>query len=80
MVIVDFSFKFQKELGKIKDNTTKERLKKQIERIVENPEVGKPMMYMRKGTREVYISPFRLSYSYFNDKIVFLEIYHKDEQ
>lgn len=38
--------------------------------------------YSRKGTREVYISPYRLAYAYFQteNKIVFLDIYHKDEQ
>ena len=47
-----------------------------------NPEVGKPMKYVRKGTREVYIGSFRLSYAYINEenKIIFLDLYHKDEQ
>ena len=30
--------------------------------LKENPELGKPMRYGRKGTRELYIAPFRLSY------------------
>jgi hypothetical protein len=40
------------------------------------------MRFDRKGTREVYLPPFRLSYLY--DKtsniLYLLEIYHKDEQ
>src|SRR3989344_2073429 len=49
---------------------------------IENPEVGKPMMYDRKGTREVYVKPFRLSYAYIKheNKIIFLDLYHKDGQ
>ena len=71
-----------KLICKIKHTVTKERVKKQIAKIVENPETGKPMMYGRKGTREVYVSPYRLSYFYLKeeDKIVFLGLYHKDEQ
>jgi len=40
------------------------------------------MRYSRKKTREVYIPPFRLSYLYDkrNDTLVFLSLYHKDEQ
>jgi len=40
------------------------------------------MKYIRKGTREVYIPPFRLSYLYIKEenKIVFLDLYHKDKQ
>jgi Plasmid stabilisation system protein. len=61
----------------------KERLKAQIIRIVNNPEIGKPMRYSRKHTREVYISPYRLSYfatTGKKDLLVFLALYHKDEQ
>ena len=73
---------FEKRLGKIKDTIFKIRIKKQIEKIIENPEIGKPMRYTRKGTREVYVSSFRLSYVYLKDedKIIFLDLYHKDEQ
>ena len=40
------------------------------------------MRYARKGTRELYISPFRLSYLYLKeeDKIIILDLYHKDGQ
>jgi hypothetical protein len=40
------------------------------------------MRYTRKGTREVYIAPFRLAYEYLKieDRIIFLKLYHKDEQ
>ena len=73
---------FEKKLNKIKDGLLKLRLKKLIAKIIESPEIGKPMMYARKGTREVYIPPFRLSYTYIKeeDKIEFLDLYHKDEQ
>jgi len=78
---VDYDPEFIKLLGKL-DNSIKEKVKKQIQKIIENPEIGKPMKYARKDTREVYISPFRLSYSYIKheDKIIFFELYHKDEQ
>ena len=40
------------------------------------------MQYSRKGTRELYIPPFRLSYEYKKDedKIIILDLYHKDKQ
>ena len=81
MLNIDFQPDFLKKIGKIKDNGVKEKVKKQIEKIVQNPEI-KPMMYGRKGTRELYVPPFRLSYAYVKDenKIVFLELYHKDQQ
>ena len=80
MVNVEYELAVQKKIHKRKDQGLKDRIKKQIEKIILNPEIGKPMKYSRKNTREVYISPFRLSYAYEVNKIIFLELYHKDEQ
>lgn len=82
MVKVAFDSHFKRTVKRIRDGKLKEKVKKQIRKIVENPETGKPMRYTRKDTREVYISSFRLSYIYLReeDKIVFLELYHKDKQ
>jgi len=82
MVDVDHHPHFLKLFQKLKDSTLKEKIKKQIAKIIENPEIGKPMMYSRKGTRELYTSPFRLSYMYSKEenKIILLDLYHKDYQ
>lgn len=82
MVTVAFDKIFEKRIKKIKDGELKNRVKKQIEKIVNNPEIGKDMSYSRKGTREIHIPPFRMSYKYEkkNDKIIFLDFYHKDKQ
>lgn len=79
---VDKTDEFVKILQKIRDEAVKEKVKKQILKIMENPEIGKPMQYSRKGTREVYVPPFRLSYAYIQeeDRIILLDLYHKDEQ
>ncbi|HIH19027.1 TPA: type II toxin-antitoxin system RelE/ParE family toxin [Candidatus Micrarchaeota archaeon] len=82
MVAVSYSPNFSHLFRKIKDNSLKEKLKNQLRKIIENPEIGKPMKYARKGTREVYVAPFRLSYAYLKeeDKLVILDLYHKDRQ
>ena len=73
---------FIKKFSKIKDKTMKSYLIKQIEKIIKNPEIGKPMKYQRKGTRELYVKPYRLVYVYIkiNNIILFLDVYHKDYQ
>jgi mRNA-degrading endonuclease RelE of RelBE toxin-antitoxin system len=82
MVNVAFDPHFESTVRKIKDDALKERVKKQISKIVAFPDVGKPMRYIRKDTREVRVAPFRISYIYLKneDKIIFLDLYHKDEQ
>jgi len=82
MVKAVFDSSFRKKFSKIKDKLLKEKIIKQIDKLRNNPEAGKPMRYSRKGTRELYIEPFRLSYVYRieDDLIEFLDLYHKDEQ
>jgi len=82
MLNIEHKDDFLRTIAKIKDQAFKERVKKQVEKIIDNPEVGKPMRYARKGTRELYVPPYRLSYAYLKaeNKIIFLRIYHKNLQ
>lgn len=81
MVEIRFDKRFVDIFSKL-DGSIREKVQKQIKKIVENPQVGKPMRHDRKGTRELYIKPFRLSYAFFLDKnlVYILDLYHKKEQ
>ena len=81
MVKIQTSEKFERILDKI-DNTLKLQIDKLLDRIIANPEVGKPMRYERKGTRELYVGSHRLVYAFdkVTDTIFLLNFYHKDEQ
>ena len=82
MLNISYSDNILKSISKIKDKTEKEKIKKQIIKIIKNPEIGKPMRYSRKGTRELYVGSYRLAYSYLKkeNKIILLDFYHKNEQ
>lgn len=84
MVNVTFDDDFQRTIAKIKDQEVQKSIKNKIKKIVENPEIGKPLRNVRKGTREVYVGggSLRLAYAYYKerDTLEFLELYHKDEQ
>ena len=79
MVEIRFDKKFKVIFSKVKDESLRDKIKKQIKKIFENPEIGKPMRNIRKGTRELYIQPYRLSYVFnFQEQIVYvLDLYHK---
>ncbi len=72
---------FLRQLKKI-DKSYLNRIEKLIIKIINNPEIGKPMRFNRKGTREIYLSSFRLSYAYnkTQDILYLLDIYHKNKQ
>jgi mRNA-degrading endonuclease RelE of RelBE toxin-antitoxin system len=70
---------YEKNTKHIKDKETKDRIKKQIKRIIENPEIGKPLRHDLKGERSVHIKPFRLVYICENDKLILLRFEHRKE-
>ena len=82
MLKVEYSDDLLKIITKIKDASLKKKIKKQIKKIIEQPEIGKPMKYARKGTRELYTGSYRLAYAYIKDKnkLIFLDLYHKNKQ
>ena len=58
------------------DSFLREKLEKQIKKIIENPNVGKPLKYSR-GERTLYIRPFRLIYAVRGDEIILLKFEHR---
>ena len=70
--------KFEKDVKKIKNGSIKTRLKKQIKKISENPNVGKPLKHELKEERTIYIKPFRLIYTVQEDKLILLKFEHRN--
>ncbi|MDP2717840.1 MAG: type II toxin-antitoxin system RelE/ParE family toxin [Candidatus Micrarchaeota archaeon] len=56
------SDEFQNDYRKIKDSTTKERIKKALASILENPDKGKNLHYNLKGKKSVRIGVYRIVY------------------
>ena len=71
--------KFEREFKKIKDERLKEKLKKQIIKITENPNFGKPLRYELKGEWTIYVKPYRLIYKIEDDKLILLRFEHRDD-
>jgi len=75
MVKITPSKAFIKDVKRL-DSFNRERLEKQIRKIVKNPNVGKPLKYTR-GERSLYIKPFRLVYATRKDEIILLKFEHR---
>ena len=67
--------KFIKDIKRLDDFSLK-KIEKQIMKILETPEVGKPLKYTR-GERSIYIKPFRLIYAIRKDEIILLKFEHR---
>ena len=75
MVKITPSKAFIKDVKRL-DSFNREKLEKQIRKIVKNPNVGKPLKYTR-SERSLYIKPFRLVYATRKDEIVLLKFEHR---
>ena len=71
--------KFEQEFKKIRDRATQDKLEKQIRKIYENPNFGRPLRYDLKGERSIYVKPYRLIYKVEGDKLILLRFEHRKE-
>jgi len=71
------SKKFIKETKRL-DSFLRQKLKKQILKILNTPFVGKPLKH-RRNERTIYVKPFRLIYSINKDELILLKFEHRKE-
>ncbi len=71
--------KFETSFKRIRDKRTKDRIIKQIERIIADPGVSKPLRYSLKGERSVRIPPYRLIYKVEVDRLYLLRFFHREK-
>jgi len=69
--------KFDRELRKLRHKTVKDRVKEQIEKILDNPETGKPLRFAPKDERSVYVPPYRLIYAVQGAPLYLLRFEHR---
>ncbi len=74
-----FSQEFRDEFQKIKDKTTRIRIIKQLKKLEELPEAGKPLKYEWKNHRSVRVPPFRIIYHIQQDKLIIICFDHRKE-
>ena len=72
-----YTSKFEHDVRRLKDKGIKDRLEKNIRKIIENPEIGKPLSYALKGERTIRIPPFRLIYSISENRLILLRFEHR---
>ncbi len=68
------SEEFQKDYGKINDRATKERIKKALAALLENPEKGKKLHYDLRDKRSLRIDPLRIIYQIVHVDILVLKL------
>ena len=74
---VIYTAEFKRDVRKVKDNKIRDRIKKIVQKIRDNPEVGKPLRYDLFGLRSIQIPPFRILYEIREDLIILHKFEHR---
>ena len=75
MVRIVPSNTFKKNIKRL-NQFERDKIEKQIKKIIKNPNVGKPLKYKR-GERTLYIKHFRLIYAVRGNEIILLKFEHR---
>ena len=71
--------KFERDVRRIKDKGLKDKLQNQIDKVADDPEIGKPLRYNLQGESSIYVRPYRLIYKVEGDKLILLRFEHRKE-
>lgn len=74
-----YTEKFERDVRRVRDGLLRERLEKQIRKVVEDPELGKPLRYGLKGEWTVRVKPYRLICAVQGDRLVLLRFERRKE-
>ena len=74
---IEYTKEFSDDIKKIKDKKIQNRIKKIIQKIIDDPEIGKPLKYELKGLRSVKLPPFRIIYEYKDNTIILYKFEHR---
>ena len=71
--------KFERNLKSLKDKSFLGRVVTQIEKIKNDPDIGKPLRYVLRGEKTIHVGPYRLIYAVEKDKLILLRFMHRKE-
>jgi addiction module RelE/StbE family toxin len=72
-----YTDEFKKDIRKIKDRNCQVKIKKMIQKIIENPSIGKPLKYELVGLMSIRITKSRLIYEVRDDTIILHKFEHR---
>ena len=73
-----YTSKFERDVRKTKDKGVRDKLQKIINKVLEHPEIGKPLSYALKGERTVRVPPFRLIYAISGNTLILLRFENRN--
>ena len=75
---IAYTHEFRRGIKKVRDKAMQRKARKIVEKIIDNPDIGKPLRYELAGMRSVRVPPFRILYELSGDHLIFHTFEHRD--
>jgi mRNA-degrading endonuclease RelE of RelBE toxin-antitoxin system len=75
---IAYTHEFRRGIKKVRDKAMQRKARKIVEKIIDNPDIGKPLRYEPAGMRSVRVPPFRILYELSGDYLIFHTFEHRD--
>ena len=69
--------KFEREVRKLGDRSVKSRVRNVVQKIIEDPELGKPLRFELRGERSIRVLSYRLIYAVEANTLYLLRFEHR---
>ena len=81
IIRITYSTEFEKALKRLtkQNRKTFEQLENQIEKILREPQIGKPLRYTLKNRRRLHVGSFVLVYEFHRNELRFIDFDHHDK-
>ena len=81
IIRITYSTEFEKALKQLikQDRKTFEQLENQIEKVLREPQIGKPLRYTLKNRRRLHVGSFVLVYEFHRNELRFIDFDHHDK-
>lgn len=73
-----YTHEFRRDIKKIRDKAMQGKIKKVIEKIIDNPYLGKPLKYELEGLRRLQVPPFHILYEHTGDCLILHTFEYRD--
>ena len=73
-----YTEEFKNDIRKVKDKMIQVRIKKLVQRLKDNPEIGKPLKYELSRFRSVRLPPFRIIYELRDGTLLLHKFDHRE--
>ena len=75
---ISYTHEFRRGIKKVRNKAIQSKVKKIVQKIIDNPGIGKPLRYELTGLRSVRVPPFRILYEHSGDFLIFHTFEHRD--